>query len=591
MKRSHDSLDRRAFVKGAGASIAAGLMAAGATSALAEEAAEESAAEQPAAPSASGEPMTAEAFNNLTWSFEVPPEPVSNDQITQTITDDVIVIGLGLSPASLTAASILGHGGSCTLFSAGTKAVSRGGSNHAVGSKTQERLGIDYTPEVGCRLLQQRDLPPGLSHGLAQVVALHQRVGRGHGLGDRHHGAGRLHHYARVALRGSRTARSPSPRGAHNFYGPEITNSANEGEPLLTATLEKYILDNGGTITYSTKAEYLIREDDKTGRVTGVVATDADGNYVKYEGTKGIVLATGDFSGDPDMMAKYCNAFADYVSELAGDYDVEFQFGGLMPGDGQKMGLWVGAAWQNTTPSAPMIGWYGFPGAALSTRTTPASCSTSRASASSTRPLAVYAGYAVKRSRPTTRPSPCGTPTLRIASNTWEALGNNMDGLGIVPVSAEEKAAEFEAGVEGGTYVKGDTIEDVLNQLAEQGGIDVEAARATIDAYNADVAAGQDTQFHKCAEHLIPIENGPFYGQYNQLGQAQFLCVLGGLRTSPKCEVCDANNKPIEGLYNVGCMMGDFFGTFYNFRVPGESIGATCITFPYLLGKELAEAE
>ena len=119
----------------------------------------------------------------------------------------------------------------------------------------------------------------------------------------------------------------------------------------------------------------------------------------------------------------------------------------------------------------------------------------------------------------------------------------------------------------------------------------MEAAKATIDAYNADVAAGQDTQFHKCAEHLIPIENGPFYGQYNQLGQAQFLCVLGGLRTSPKCEVCDANNKPIEGLYNVGCMMGDFFGTFYNFRVPGESIGATCITFPYLLGKELAEAE
>ena len=124
MKRSHDSLDRRAFVKGAGASIAAGLMAAGATSALAEEAAEESAAEQPAAPSASGEPMTAEAFNNLTWSFEVPPEPVSDDQITQTITDDVIVIGSGVA-GLMTAASILGHGGSCTLFSAGTKAVSR----------------------------------------------------------------------------------------------------------------------------------------------------------------------------------------------------------------------------------------------------------------------------------------------------------------------------------------------------------------------------------------------------------------------------------------------------------------------------------
>lgn len=36
-------------------------------------------------------------------------------------------------------------------------------------------------------------------------------------------------------------------------------------------------------------------------------------------------------------------------------------------------------------------------------------------------------------------------------------------------------------------------------------------------------------------------------------------------------------------------MMGDMFGTFYNFRVPGVSIGSTCITFPYLLGKELAK--
>ena len=48
------------------------------------------------------------------------------------------------------------------------------------------------------------------------------------------------------------------PSGAHNFYGPEIQNSANDGEPLLTATLEQYILDNGGSIRYNTKAEYLV---------------------------------------------------------------------------------------------------------------------------------------------------------------------------------------------------------------------------------------------------------------------------------------------------------------------------------------------
>ena len=93
------------------------------------------------------EPMTADAYHGLTWSFEVPPERIADDEISRTITDDVIVVGSGVA-GLMCAASVVGHGGKCTLFSAGSKAVSRGGSNHAVGSKTQARLGIDYTPET-----------------------------------------------------------------------------------------------------------------------------------------------------------------------------------------------------------------------------------------------------------------------------------------------------------------------------------------------------------------------------------------------------------------------------------------------------------
>ena len=63
--------------------------------------------------------------------------------------------------------------------------------------------------------------------------------------------------------------------------------------------------------------------------------------------------------------------------------------------------------------------------------------------------------------------------------------------------------------------------------------------------------------------------------------------MLGGLRTSPDCEVLDEANKPIEGLYNVGSMMGDTFGSVYNFPVTGQTLGMTCITFPYVLGKQL----
>src|SRR5690606_11731121 len=37
------------------------------------------------------------------------------------------------------------------------------------------------------------------------------------------------------------------------------------------------------------------------------------------------------------------------------DYDAELVYNGLMPGDGHKMALWIGAAWQKTYPNAPMI--------------------------------------------------------------------------------------------------------------------------------------------------------------------------------------------------------------------------------------------
>ena len=578
---STHAFDRRSFLKGAlvaGAATASGAMIAGCS---------------PQQPTSSSEaaavagPMTAEAYGNLTWSFEVPPEPVDDSQLVETIADDVIVIGSGVS-GLMAAASVLGHGGSCTLFSAGTKAVSRGGSNHAVGTKTQARLGLAYTPDTVAAHFNNEIARQGYRMDSRKWWKWINESGEAMDwVTDIMEAAGYTTTLELPYADPNGTFSIPS--GAHNFYGPEIQNSANDGEPLLTATLEQYILDNGGSIRYNTKAEYLVRENDNTGRVSSVIATNEDGEYVKFEGSKAITMATGDFSGDPDMMAKYCNAFADYVAESAGDYDAEFQFGGLMPGDGQKMGLWVGAAWQNTTPSAPMIGWYGFP-APCSDQNHPGillNVEGQRFINEDT--TSVYAGYAIS-GQTDKKVFTVWDSAFAHRFDTWEGLGNNMDNLGIAPVSADEKAAEFEAGVEEGTYVKGDTLDDVLKALAEKGGIDVEVAKATIEQYNADVAAGNDTQYHKCKDFLIPIDQGPFYGQYNQLGPAQFLCVLGGLRTSPNCEVCDEANTPIEGLYNVGSMMGDTFGTFYNFRVPGQNLGMACITFPYLLGKELAKA-
>ena len=93
---------------------------------------------------------------------------------------------------------------------------------------------------------------------------------------------------------------------------------------------------------YNTTAVQLDREDDNTGRVTGCVAEGENG-LVRYVASKSVVLATGDFSQDRDMVAKYC------------PIALPFGNGGVYDGSGLKLALWIGAAWQKYTPNAPML--------------------------------------------------------------------------------------------------------------------------------------------------------------------------------------------------------------------------------------------
>ncbi|MFR3092810.1 MAG: FAD-binding protein [Eggerthella lenta] len=129
------------------------------------------------------------------------------------------------------------------------------------------------------------------------------------------------------------------------------------GRAVVQAYADTLTQDLGQQIHFQTRGVQLIREDDNTGRVSAVIAKRADGTYAKYEATKAVVLATGDFSKDEDMMAKYApdiyNSLKDQLTfgEDAVDFDAGMNYSGLMPGDGHKMGLWVGAGWQKVFPN------------------------------------------------------------------------------------------------------------------------------------------------------------------------------------------------------------------------------------------------
>ncbi len=82
---------------------------------------------------------------------------------------------------------------------------------------------------------------------------------------------------------------------------------------------------------------------DSDGAVTGIIAEDADGKYVKFEAAKGVILATGDFGGNTDMVWELCSECAENAErhgvdrgELMGMTDCD--------GSGHKIGCWAGGA-------------------------------------------------------------------------------------------------------------------------------------------------------------------------------------------------------------------------------------------------------
>ncbi|MCD7818455.1 MAG: FAD-binding protein, partial [Lachnospiraceae bacterium] len=125
---------------------------------------------------------------------------------------------------------------------------------------------------------------------------------------------------------------------------------------------------------------------------------------------------------------------------------------------------------------------------------------------------------------------------------------------------------------------------DTLEELAEMIGIPEDVMLETISHYNEMVAAGVDDDFHKPAEFLYPVENGPFYAA--KVGIA-LLAVVGGLSVNTDLQVLDGNKQPIEGLYAVGNTSGDAYAIDYPINMAGNSNGR-CVIWGYNVGKTMA---
>ena len=104
--------------------------------------------------------------------------------------------------------------------------------------------------------------------------------------------------------------------------------------PDWTGIMAKYAEDHGATFHYNSPAVQLVRDENGEGRVTSVICETEDGSYVKYNASKGVLLTTGDFASNKEMMGYYNRSLLKASTAIAEVKNT---------GDGHKMGLWVGA--------------------------------------------------------------------------------------------------------------------------------------------------------------------------------------------------------------------------------------------------------
>ena len=509
------------------------------------------------------------------WSFEIPPAPIDESVIAGTVRADVVVVGEGMSGlcAALSAAE---EGQDTVIVTASAKPVGRGGSVFAAYSKVMEREGYPRL-DVSNFFLQEFasssyniDQRKWYSFYNNSETAMNWLV-------DMLEADG-----VRVVLENGNEDDPASPTnqpvGAHAFMAGNVT-FAGVGITFALNTLEKNFLDRGGRVMRQNVAKQLVRDNGGAGRVSAVIALDENGKYIKYEAKKAVVLATGDFSANRDMMAKYCPAFAKYFANTKVDYDAAFVERGLFMGEGHQMALWAGAAWQRTYPNATLI-----QGSRTGTSMPYGSHRGLRLNQKGERFMnedsnAAYTALSVLREQGQTGYIIWGTNYAHDID--WHAHGSTRGSACTPP---EQVISKWESEVEAGKLVKGATVSEVIEKL----GLPVETTLATVERYNGFCRAGADADFYKKPKYLQEIREAPFYG--GQLNDYRFFSVLGGPRTNYNMQICDENDEPIKGLYAGGTMIGDMYANCYNFRIAGHNYGS-CLTFGYITGKYIAANE
>lgn len=381
----------------------------------------------------------------------------------------------------------------------------------------------------------------------------------------------------------------PTDHGFHYTYTEEEQAKADaavaeSGDPAaaqgILPQVGDYMLKKaeewGADLRYETPFVQLAQ--DENGKVTGAYAKTGDG-YVLFNASKGVILATGGYEANPDLLAEL-------NPDAAAIGGVSMTQAGC-EGDGIKAGIWAGGtkdeiptlmtfARAAVAPDAElgypyqgMTCWIGdqpflkvnLDGARVCCETAPYDYPLHVAALQPEYKLASIWDSDYQNQIVAFHTIGCSRINM---SDTVDAAGvPTGEGLSF-PACDIMIGAAMEAGI----VQQADTIEE----LAEKLRVDPAGLTATVERYNELAAKGVDEDFGKPAKDLLPLSKPPYFGAF--FG-GHVLCTLDGLRIDEHMRVLSTDRKPIEGLYAVGNCSGSVYAATYPELFIGNANGRT----------------
>lgn len=557
-----DHLSRRGFLTGAAATGA--LAAMGALAGCSPKASAEATQENGAGSAAEGA-KTASVFDR--------PESVAS-QVKETKDYDVVVVGGGNSGV-VGALELAQLGAKVLLVEQATACTKYAGDIDALDSQIQKDQGIDIDKEWVIKDLVRygqgkvdENLIRQWAYNAGAFIDWYQENMQKKGLDVM---------VDTVCKKFSPEGIWYSPASVHTAYQPPLKETANSmgSEIAVPAMLELYE-EAGGEVMYKTTAVELVQ--DESGKVTGVIV-EQDGAYLQLNTSKAVMLATGGFGGNKDMMDEMGVLSHKFCSCHIGAENSH--------GDGIRMAVWAGAdrdyACEGTCNIFDRgcitgddengdIGLDG-QGGANPKLWWPGSQPFLRLNALGKRYCNEDGPYDIAFNQACMQPGHYWWQVFDASS--WEdvvSFGTTICSRVVAEegaknclllgqyypcTNAEEWQSVFiDPNVENGVLIKADTIEELVDQM----GLPKEAALASIKRYNELADKGVDEDFHKAPFRLTAVDEGPFYAC--KLA-GWLLSTMSGVRVDYTYTPLTPEGDRIEGLKCVGLDHGGFFNGMY----------------------------